>query len=133
MKKPAAENHEQNTECVIDPDLLAFLIGTPLIIDGNFVEDFCTPSGPAKNFSMLFPATRYQFVGFDQITPVQQIAGIDVRKSGVEKHVENQRNQFVPDLVPEKLNPGIAARHESAAHNDVGTEFQRRIEKIAVM
>src|SRR6185369_5518483 len=60
------EDHRQHRQCMVRPDLLAFLIGASPVADRHFVAGPCPRIAAGQNFGMLLPAVRDQFLGAEQ-------------------------------------------------------------------
>ena len=74
------------------PDLLTFIIGTPVVADGNFKKSRAGSDGFGQDFRVLIPTLRCQLVAINKRSAIQQITRINVRKRGVVQNIKNKRN-----------------------------------------
>src|SRR5258706_12711724 len=66
-----SDDHRQHRQCVVSPDLLAFLIGASPVADRHFIAGPRPRIGAGQNLRMLLPTVRNQFLGPEQAASIQ--------------------------------------------------------------
>src|ERR1041385_4787280 len=120
------DDRPDDRDDMMSHDLLAFLVASPLIAYGNFIDNLRTGDDTAQNFGVLIPSHRNQFARVQEISAIEDVAGKNVGEGRIEQNVKYRSDHAVSNFVPEELHARVASGEEPASQHDLGVEIEHR-------
>ena len=137
----AGASHRQNLqerpdrlERVLQPDLLALLVGAAVVRDRHFVDARAHPRDLAGDLGLDAEVARLQIESIGDVADEHLVAGLHVREVQVGERIGQERQHPVADRMPEIEDAMAARRPEKArAVDHVGLALENRLEQQRVL
>src|SRR5687767_94057 len=117
------------THAVAPADLLALGVVAAEVRDRHLVDPPAGLRDLRRDLGLEAEAALPDYEAIEDLDAECLVAGPDVREIDVRQHVGEQRQQPVPDRVPEEEHAVRAAAKEARAEDDVGEPALDRVEE----
>ena len=128
-----AHDRPEGRDGVLPADLLAFLVGAPVVRDRHLVDPVAAPRDLRRDLGLEAEAVRLDGDRLDDLAAKHLVAGLHVGEVQVGEHVGGERQETVADRVPEVEDAASAAAQEARAVHDVGVALGDRGEQLEVL
>jgi hypothetical protein len=115
---------------ILHADLLPFFVGSSVIGDAHFVDADLREAGDLRgHFGFEAEAFLLEPDLLDEFGAEELVAGLHIGQVQVGEHVGEQRQETVPDGVPEKEDAVGLPAHETRAVDYVGKAVEDRLQQ----